>query len=418
MWDLFVSMVPGFTFGYPFVMAWYWMTGGILHRLVRGWHEPRPGDPPPLESYPPVSILVPCHNEGENVREVFAALDAVDYPDFEMIAINDGSRDETGAILDELAGKYERLRVVHLATNRGKALALDAGAIVARHEIFVAIDGDSLLDRDAVTWFVRRFLTDGTLGALTGNPRIRNRSSLLGRLQIGEYSAIVGLIKRAQTLFGCVFTVSGVVCAFRKRALHDGGWWSPATLTDDVDMTWRIQIAGWTVAYEPKALCWILMPETLRGLWRQRLRWSEGGTQTVLRLTPQLFHRRLWRLWFLWFNYMLSVLWAYAMLAGILAWCLQWTSLAPFVHYPAFGPAPRGWGALLTVTYLLQASVSLLLDHRYEQGILRVIFWQAWYPLFFWVLQALTAVVGVPRAILRLMHASPGTWVSPDRGVR
>ena len=82
-------------------------------------------------------------------------------------------------------------------------------------------------------------------------------------------------------------------------------------------MTWRIQIAGWTVAYEPKALCWILMPETLGGLWRQRLRWSEGGTQTVLRLTPQMFHRRLWRLWIVWFNYMLSVLWAYAMLAGL-----------------------------------------------------------------------------------------------------
>ena len=418
MWDFLVSVVTGFTVGYPFVMAWYWMSGGILHRIVRGWNEPPPDEPPPLASYPPVSILVPCHNEGSNAREVFAALDAVDYPDFEVIAINDGSRDETGAILDELAGKYERLRVVHLATNRGKALALNAGAIAARHEILVGIDGDSLLDRDAVTWFVRRFLSDGTLGALTGNPRIRNRSSLLGRLQVGEYSAIVGLIKRAQTLFGCVFTVSGVVCAFRKRALHDGGWWSPATLTDDVDMTWRIQIAGWTVAYEPKALCWILMPETLRGLFRQRLRWSEGGTQTVLRLTPQMFHRRLWRLWIVWFNYMLSVLWAYAILAGFLAWCFQWTPLAPLVNPVEFSRVPQGQGALLCMTYLLQASVSLLLDQRFEQGILRMIVWQVWYPLFFWVLLALTAVVGVPRAILRLTRTSTGTWVSPDRGVR
>jgi biofilm PGA synthesis N-glycosyltransferase PgaC len=415
MWDLLVPMVSGFTFGYPFVMAWYWMTGGVLHRLIRGWNEPRPGEPPPLASYPPVSILVPCHNEGENVREVFAALDAVDYPDFEMIGINDGSRDETGAILDDLAGQYERLRVVHLATNRGKALALNAGAMAARHEILVAIDGDSLLDRDAVTWFVRRFLTDGTLGALTGNPRIRNRSSLLARLQVGEYSAIVGLIKRAQTLFGCVFTVSGVVCAFRKRALHDGGWWSPATLTDDVDMTWRIQLAGWTVAYEPKALCWILMPGRSVACGSSGSG-GQGGTRCSA--SPQMFHRRLWRLWVVWFNYMLSVLWAYAMLAGILAWCLRWTPLAPLVHYPAFSPVPQGWGALLTVTYLLQASISLLLEHRFEQGILRVIFWQPWYPLFFWILQALTAVVGVPRAILRLMGSSTGTWVSPDRGLR
>ena len=86
-------------------MAWYWMTGGLLYRFIRGRHEPRPGEPPPLASYPPVSILVPCHNEGDNVREVFAALDAVDYPDFEMVGINDGSRDNTGAILDELAAR-------------------------------------------------------------------------------------------------------------------------------------------------------------------------------------------------------------------------------------------------------------------------------------------------------------------------
>jgi biofilm PGA synthesis N-glycosyltransferase PgaC len=418
MWDFFASALNVFTVGYPFVMAWYWMSGGILYRLVRERHEPLHDDPPRLASYLPVSILVPCHNEGTHVREVFAALDAVDYPDFEMIGINDGSSDDTGVILDELAARYDRLRVVHLATNRGKALALNAGAIAARHEILVAIDGDSLLDRDAVTWFVRRFQSDGALGALTGNPRIRNRSSLLARLQVGEYAAIVGLIKRAQTVFGCVYTVSGVVCAFRKRALHDAGWWSPATLTDDVDMTWRIQIAGWTVAYEPKALCWILMPETLRGLWRQRLRWSEGGTQTVLRVVPQMFHRRLWRLWIVWLNYVLSVVWAFATLTGILLWCLQWTSLAPPINYPAFNASPQGRGALLAVTYLFQASVGVLLDRRFEQDILRVIVWQAWYPIFFWGLQALTAVVGVPRAILRLTRNSAGTWVSPDRGVR
>src|SRR6476646_9072958 len=110
-------------------MAWSAMTAGVVHGIMRGWPEPLPGAPPPLESYPPVSILVPCHNEGDNAREVFAALDAVDYPDFEMIAINDGSRDNTGEILDELAAKIPRLRVVHLAHNRGKALALNAGAI-------------------------------------------------------------------------------------------------------------------------------------------------------------------------------------------------------------------------------------------------------------------------------------------------
>ena len=73
---------------------------------------------------------------------------------------------------------------------------------------------------------------------------------------------------------------------------------------------------------------------------------------------------------------------------------------------------------MLTATYLLQATVSLTLDRRFERGTFRVIFWQAWYPLFFWMLQAFTAVAGVPRAIRRMYLRPSGTWVSPDRGVR
>lgn len=347
-------------------------------------------------------------------------LAAMKYPNFEIIAINDGSRDNTGGILDKLTERIPQLRVVHLATNQGKSVALNCGAMVSRYDIIVGTDGDSLVDKHAVTWFVRRFLADNTLGALTGNPRIRNRSSVLAKLQVGEYSAIVGLIKRAQTIFGWVFTVSGVICAFRKQALRDAGWWSPKTLTDDVQVTWNRQLAGWSVAYEPHALCWILMPETLRGLWRQRLRWSEGGTQTAIQATPHMFHFRYWRCWLIWTNYMVSIVWAYAMLVGIAFWFLLWMRpAAHLVHltgYPAFNPLPEWWGIVLTFTYLTQAAVSLTLDRRYEGGSLIVLLWQVWYPVFFWIVQAGTAVVGLPKAIMRI-YKPRGTWVSPDRGV-
>jgi len=419
-WKDITAWVPAFCFGYPFVMAWYWMAGGVLHGWIRERHEPAHVDPPKLDSYPPVSILVPCHNEAEHAEEVLTTLAAIAYPNFEIIAINDGSRDNTGEILDRLTERIRQLRVVHLASNQGKSVAMNCGAMVSRHEIIVATDGDSLVDRHAVTWFVRRFLCDGTLGALTGNPRIRNRSSVLSKLQVGEYSAIVGLIKRAQTVFGWVFTISGVICAFRKRALRDAGWWSPKTLTDDVQVTWNLQLAGWSVAYEPHALCWILMPETLRGLWHQRLRWSEGGTQTAILATPYMLHRRYWRCWLIWGNYMLSILWSYAMLLGIALWFLLW--IPPAVHlvhstgYPTFSLLPEWWGVVLIVTYLTQAAISLMLDSRYEGSSLKVLFWQAWYPVFFWMLQACTAAVGLPKAIMRI-YKPRGTWVSPDRGV-
>ncbi|UGA40609.1 glycosyltransferase [Chromobacterium haemolyticum] len=88
-----------------------------------------------------------------------------------------------------------------------RALAL------ARHEYLLCIDGDALLDPYAGKWLMRHFLTSPRVGAVTGNPRIRNRTTLLGRLQVGEFTAIIGLIKRAQRTYGRLFTVSGVITA-------------------------------------------------------------------------------------------------------------------------------------------------------------------------------------------------------------
>ncbi|MBT8631653.1 glycosyltransferase [Polynucleobacter paneuropaeus] len=65
----------------------------------------------------------------------------------------------------------------------------------------------------------------------------------------------------------------------------EAGLWSPEAMTDDVDLTLRIQAKKWAVGFEPHALCWILMPETFAGLWKQRVRWSEGGSQAMINAT-------------------------------------------------------------------------------------------------------------------------------------
>ncbi len=413
--DQISTAITAFCFGYPFVMSMYWMSGGLLYWLIRERNEPLPSAPPRLAHYPPVSILVPCHNEEQQADETFAVLAALDYPDFEIIAINDGSTDATAARLEALSSRIACLRVVHLATNQGKSSALNVGALLARSEILVCIDGDALLDRHALTWFVRRFQSDPLLGGLTGNPRIRNRATLLGRLQVGEFSTIVGLIKRAQAVYGQLFTVSGVICAFRKKALNDAGWWAPGAITDDVDVSWRIQLAGWHLTYEPKALCWILMPETFKGLWGQRLRWSEGGTRTVIDISRHLFSRSGLRMLPLWLNYIVSIVWSYTMLLVTLGWILTTTGLVPSVPWLAFSLVPQWWGAVLAVTYMVQASVSVWLDDRFEENMISSIFWVVWYPLAFWLLQTATAVAGVPKALFRSRHAR-GTWKSPDRG--
>src|SRR5262249_55702381 len=194
--------------------------------------------------------------------------------------------------------------------------APNAGALLARHELLVCIDGDALLDPQALRWIAGAF-RQGDVGGVAGNPRIRNRTSLLGRLQVGEFSSIIGLIRRSQTAYGRMFTVSGVICAFRKRALEEAGWWSARTITDDIDVTWRVQMAGWYVVYQPNAIVWILMPETLRGLWKQRLRWAEGGAEMMIDFFRPMISGRVPSLWPTYLNFVLSLLWAYIMVFSL-----------------------------------------------------------------------------------------------------
>jgi poly-beta-1,6-N-acetyl-D-glucosamine synthase len=411
--DLLLVAWPNFCFGYPFVMAWYWMAGGILFYLTRERASAAALDPA-TESWPPISILVPCYNEAANAEETLSAALAVDYPDFEVLAINDGSRDETAAVLDRLAGGQPKLRVVHLAVNQGKANALNSGAFLARYELLVCIDGDALLDPQALRWAARTFRRH-TIGAVTGNPRIRNRSSMLGRLQVGEFSSIIGLIRRAQTMYGRLFTVSGVLCAFRKAALEQAGWWSSHTLTEDIDVTWRLQLAGWRVVYEPRAIVWILMPETLQGLWRQRLRWAQGGAQMMLDCFRPVMRLKVPGLLPTFLNYILSVVWAYAIAIALVVNLLLGLGLLSASLLPGFGLVPGGWGLTLTLTYLAQALVSHLLERRFEPTMLRSLFWTIWFPLAFWMISCATTVAGLPRA---LMQPRQATWISPDRGVR
>jgi biofilm PGA synthesis N-glycosyltransferase PgaC len=407
----------GFVYFYPLFMSWLWMLGALVFRLRRESRQEVGEGPPPLPQTPPVSVLIPCYNEADNVEETLTHALALNYPEFEVVAINDGSRDNTGAVLDRMAAQHPRLRVVHLAQNQGKAMALNAGALLARHDILVCIDGDALLDRQAAHWLVRHFVRNPLVAAVTGNPRVRNRSTLLGRVQVGEFSAIVGMIKRAQQTFGRLFTVSGVITAFRRQAVHQVGYWSPDMLTEDIDITWKLQRAGWKVRFEPAALVWILMPETLRGLWKQRLRWAMGGAQVLRRNLDLLRRPRETFMWPLLVELFASLFWSYLMLACATLWLADLVSTS--ITLPSLGSPliPAGGGLLLGATCLVQFGFSKWLDSRYEVGLGRNFYWMVWYPVVFWMINTAAAVVAYPKVLLRPANRR-ARWVSPDRGVR
>ncbi len=402
----------GFAFFYPLFMAWLWIAGGIWFYFKR---EYRQNDlPEPSEEG--CSIIIPCFNEEEQVRATIRYAMQTQYPLFEVIAVNDGSSDRTAEILDELAAQYPKLRVVHLAENQGKAYALRAGTMVSQYEFLVCIDGDALLHPHAVFWMMHQLTSYPRVGAVTGNPRIINRSSILGKLQVGEFSSIIGLIKRAQRTYGRIFTVSGVIAGFRKTALDRIGYWRDDMITEDIDVSWRLQFDHWDLQYVPKALCYIYMPETFKGLWKQRLRWSQGGVEVLFAYVRKMFKWRLRRMWPIAIEAIISITWAYVIFGIFLLYL-----------YGLFFPVPTEWyiqtifpqwyGVVLGVTCLIQFFVSLCIDHQYDKSrTFRTYFWVIWYPLFFWILMMLTTVVALPKTILKKNKRA--RWVSPDRGFR
>ena len=397
-------------------MSYLWMVGAIYY--FKHWETGKGHlieNPPLLDHAPPVSIVIPCYNESANIESSINYLREHNYPSFDIIAVNDGSSDDTGKILDGMTKEIKNLRVIHLASNQGKAVALRTAALMSSNEYLICIDGDALLDVNATNWIISHFIKSPRVGAVTGNPRIRTRSSLLGKIQVGEFSAIIGMIKRAQRIYGRVFTVSGVVAGFRKSALQDVGYWNIDTVTDDIDISWRLQLNHWDIRFEPNALCWILMPETLKGLMHQRIRWAQGGMEAFIKYGKSLLAWRKRRMWGVCLEYFTSILWAYAMAITFFVMLLFYFLEEP---NPAHATSTFfGWhGVILGSTCLLQFFVSLAIDSKYEAGIARYCYWMVWYPLAYWMLNVVTTVIAVPKAIFR-RRGDRGLWTSPDRGL-
>lgn len=412
LWDILST----FVFLYPLFMSIVWTLGGLIFFLR--WEKK--GSPQLLAS-PLVSIVIPAHNEEKVIEEVIANLQDLNYPHYEVIVVNDGSTDRTPQILNRLATIHAKwLRVVHLQPNSGKAQALNMGVLFSHGQFVLTMDADSFLEKDALNWMMWHFLQLPRVGAVTGNPRILNRTTLLSKIQIGEYSSIIGLIKRTQRLLGKVLTVSGVIAAFRKSALMDCGLFDTDTVTEDIDMTWKMQQRFWDVRYEPNAVCWVLVPETLRGLWRQRLRWAQGGIEVLKK------HFRIWqdkrqrRLWPVYIEYFTGVVWAHVFIFLSLIWLASYLlnyffgifSILPFAPF-----IPKWKGSLLALTCLWQFLVSLFIDLRYEgKAFLKYYFWVIWYAFLYWIICSLAVIFSMYNLTIKKKGVSV-KWLSPDRGL-
>jgi cellulose synthase/poly-beta-1,6-N-acetylglucosamine synthase-like glycosyltransferase/peptidoglycan/xylan/chitin deacetylase (PgdA/CDA1 family) len=232
---------------------------------------------PSVRFQPPVAVIVPAYNEAVGIERAVRSLVGADYPDLEVIVVDDGSTDGTGDLVEALA--LPDVRLIRQA-NSGKAAALSAGVLATEAEVVVMVDGDTVFERDTIANLVQP-LADPAVGAVSGNTKVGNRSGLLGRWQHIEYVMGFNLDRRMYEVLQCTPTVPGAIGAFRRSVLVELGGVSSDTLAEDTDLTLSIGRRGHLVLYTEYARAWTEAPSTLGGLWRQRYRWSFGTMQAV-----------------------------------------------------------------------------------------------------------------------------------------
>ena len=239
----------------------------------------RPIPAAPSGFRPRVSVLIPAYNEEEVIVEsVRAAVDS-NYPNFEVIVVDDGSTDRTSELLHEGFRDDPRVRMIRQA-NQGKSAALTRALTEATGEIVATIDADTSIDREALGKLARHFADPG-VGAVAGNAKVANRHGWLARWQALEYITSQNLEKRAFDLLNCITVVPGAIGALRPEAIREVGGFPSDTLAEDTDLTLAIRRRRWRIAYDDRAIGRTQAPETAGTLVRQRFRWTFGTLQAV-----------------------------------------------------------------------------------------------------------------------------------------
>ncbi len=261
-------------------------------------------DPSRWNREPMVSIIVPAYNEELCIQATIRSLLKVDYSNYEVIVVDDGSTDETLKRASMMQGYHQGVLVQVISTpNGGKCMALNMGIAHASGEFIAVIDSDSTVAPDtfsaAVPWF-----RDPWIGAVAGRVEVLNKVNLLSRLQHLEYARGLNLHRRAQGFVSMVGIVPGPIGIFRRKALEDVGGYDCDTYAEDCDLTVKLLLAGWKIKYEPMAVSNTEVPEELFPLIKQRYRWNRGLLQVLRKYRKYLFASRgnpagLITLWYL-----------------------------------------------------------------------------------------------------------------------
>lgn len=394
-----VTVVLAFLALYPVVTAAVWVVTALLYAKQRetGAASDAFFDLP-AERLPRVSVLVPAYREEAGLDATLEVLHHLDYPDYEVVVVDDGSPDGTAEVARRHLARDARFRLLRKVANEGKAMAMNDALPLLTGEVVVVVDADARLHPGALRAIVPHFVHLPRVAGVTGNPRVANRTTLLAELQTLEFTSIVSLLRRAQVVWGRVLTVSGVISAFRLSALRDVDGFDPSMATEDIDVTWRLQRRFYDIRYEPRALVDMTVPASLPALWQQRRRWAVGLVQVLRRHRGVVMGWKTRRQWPVYVEACLSILWAHALVLMVGFWvlCLLF-GVAP----PGASPFPNVWGMVVATACLLQLGTGVALDARYDPGVRKAFLLAPIYPLAYWMLMAVVTLRSTLPCLVR-----------------
>lgn len=401
--------LSSFVILYPVIVSMVWIIGSVFFSIQRrqvpliNLHEGKPADL--------VSVLIPAHNEADTLENVVVSVADMTYSKIELILINDGSQDATLSVMRRLVQKYKQqfpIKIVDVQPNKGKANALNQGAQIAHGKFLLCLDADCYVDRHVLEPMLAQFYNNPRVGAVGGKPIVRNRTSILGRLELLEYVGVIDIIKRGQAFVtGHITTVSGVVVAYRKEALADVGWWNTDAITEDIDVTWRLYHHQWQVVYCPQSVAWILVPEHIKDLVHQRRRWARGGFEVLFRNRGMLVTGRLSEQWLL-LDMILSDLWAISCAFVTLFYLMMVAFTGDLIM-----------DGVILFLLLLISLVQFIIGYT-DSKKSDFISWQdllllPLYVVFYWFINLISCLTALGSFFLNPKHV--GSWRSPDRGL-
>jgi poly-beta-1,6-N-acetyl-D-glucosamine synthase len=243
---------------------------------------------------PTVSVIIPAWNEEVGIIRTITSVLDTKYPHLEIVVVNDGSTDKTHEIVTSFLAQYNARRTHSRAQiiyrnipNGGKAKALNVGLSLATGEILVTIDADSVMRPSAIRNMVKHF-TNPRVASVAGNVIIGNRTRAIGLIQQLEYH--YGFyFKKADALLNAVYIVGGAAAAYRRSVVVSLGGFDENMITEDIEMSTRLQDEGYYVRYAPDAVVYTEGPSDFVGLCKQRLRWKYGRFLTFMKYRHLFF---------------------------------------------------------------------------------------------------------------------------------